>query len=120
MKCWWNYEQYRKHTTNTTNTTAASVNDAADPSSTSTGARQYASLPFAKYGILPTPGTARDGSGPLNAVLDYRPTHIVHLAGTQSDSLLNSNNFYNEESDDDVSSSPRHGNAIRRRKRRIY
>lgn len=78
----------------------------------SSAARQYHALPFVKYGIHLTPGTARDGSGPLNAVLDYRPTHIVHLAGTQSDSLLNSN-YHGEESDDDVS--PR-GNAVFRNK----
>ncbi len=76
------------------NNTTAFVNDAADLSAPTS--RQHA--PFVKYGISPAPGTARDGSGPLNAILDYRPTHIVHLAGTQSGSLLNSN--YRRENDD--------------------
>lgn len=47
--------------------------------------------PYTKYGIPLTPGTTKSGSGPLDIILSYRPTHIVHLAGTQSDSLLNSN-----------------------------
>ncbi|KAL7552499.1 hypothetical protein ACHAWF_015746 [Thalassiosira exigua] len=29
-----------------------------------------------------------DGSGPLSSLLGYRPTHVVHLAGTRSDALL--------------------------------
>ena len=51
---------------------------------------QY-SRPYRKYGRPLTPGTARDGSGHLDVILEYRPTHIVHLAGTQSDSLLSAN-----------------------------
>ncbi|KAL7538596.1 hypothetical protein ACHAXR_008667, partial [Thalassiosira sp. AJA248-18] len=55
--------------------------------------------PYQKYGIPLSPGTAHDGSGPLDIVLEYRPTHIVHLAGTQSDSLLlNSNNHHHHPS----------------------
>lgn len=90
------------------NDIATVVNDTRVQSSSSV--RQYA-IPNVKYGIHLTPGTARDGSGTLNAVLDYRPTHIVHLAGTQSDSLLNSNRH--GESDNGVSP---HGNAVFRNK----
>ena len=89
------------------NNTTAFANDADDLSAPTS--RQYI-MPFAKYGISPTPGTARDGSGPLNAILHYRPTHIVHLAGTQSDSLLNSNN---RRENDDLSP---HENTIFRNK----
>jgi hypothetical protein len=67
---------------------------------------QY-SRPYRKYGIPLTPGTARDGSGHLDVMLEYRPTHIVHLAGTQSDSLLSAN--YRAQGGD---ASPSHHNFI--------
>lgn len=50
------------------------------------------SIPYQKYGIPLSPGTDPSGAGPLEILLEYRPTHVVHLAGTQSDSLLNSKN----------------------------
>eukprot|EP00579_Thalassiosira_antarctica_P015544 CAMPEP_0201947908 /NCGR_PEP_ID=MMETSP0903-20130614/55184_1 /ASSEMBLY_ACC=CAM_ASM_000552 /TAXON_ID=420261 /ORGANISM="Thalassiosira antarctica, Strain CCMP982" /LENGTH=920 /DNA_ID=CAMNT_0048491069 /DNA_START=75 /DNA_END=2834 /DNA_ORIENTATION=+ len=59
--------------------------------------------PHQKYGIPLSPGTNSDGSGPLYLLLDYRPTHIVHLAGTQSDSLLNSNYHAQNNNDDNPS-----------------
>lgn len=81
----------------TTNATAAFIHDKVG---------QYA-RPYRKYGIPLTPGTARDGSGHLDVILEYRPTHIVHLAGTQSDSLLSAN--YHAQGDD---VSPSHRNSI--------
>jgi nucleoside-diphosphate-sugar epimerase len=71
---------------------------------------QYA-RPYRKYGIPLTPGTARDGSGHLDVILEYRPTHIVHLAGTQSDSLLSANYHAQGEG-----ASPSHRNAIHQNK----
>ncbi|KAL3826664.1 hypothetical protein ACHAXA_001187 [Cyclostephanos tholiformis] len=71
---------------------------------------QYA-RPYRQYGIPLTPGTTRDGSGHLDVVLEYRPTHIVHLAGTQSDSLLSAN--YHAKSD---GASPSHRNTIHQNK----
>mmetsp|Transcript_8278 Transcript_8278/g.14060 ORF Transcript_8278/g.14060 Transcript_8278/m.14060 type:complete len:370 (-) Transcript_8278:100-1209(-) len=49
---------------------------------------------YEKYGIPPSPGVNKDGYGTLDLIAEYRPTHIVHLAGTQSDSLLNSKRYY--------------------------
>ena len=45
-------------------------------------------LPKRKFGIPLSPGTHHSGFGPLEILLEYRPTHVVHLAGTQSDSFL--------------------------------
>jgi hypothetical protein len=71
---------------------------------------QYA-RPYRKYGIPLNPGTSRDGSGYLDAILEYRPTHIVHLAGTQSDSLLSANYHAQGEG-----ASPSHRNTIHQNK----
>jgi len=67
---------------------------------------------YEKYGIPPSPGVNKDGYGTLDLIAEYRPTHIVHLAGTQSDSLLNSKRYYDPqkkktegEGDDDGESS---------------
>ena len=46
--------------------------------------------PYERYGIPLSPGVNTEGYGTLDLIVEYRPTHIVHLAGTQSDSLLNS------------------------------
>ena len=81
----------------TKNATAAFIHDKVG---------QYA-RPYRKYGIPLTPGTGRDGSGHLDVILEYRPTHIVHLAGTQSDSLLSAN--YHAQGDD---VSPSHRNTM--------
>ena len=43
-----------------------------------------------KYGLSSNPGLSPDGVGILNSLLDYNPTHVVHLAPTQSDALLGS------------------------------
>lgn len=67
--------------------------------------------PYQTYGIPLSPGTAKDGSGPLSIILDYRPTHIVHLSGTQSDSLFNSN-YHSESHGDDVVSPSSHNSAV--------
>lgn len=56
-----------------------------------TGQQHSYAMPYHKYGVPLTPGTTKGGSGHLDVILEYRPTHIVHLAGTQSDSLLNAN-----------------------------
>jgi hypothetical protein len=45
-------------------------------------------LPNDKFGIPSSPGIHPSGFGPLEILLEYRPTHVVHLAGTQSDSFL--------------------------------
>ena len=66
------------------------LRDQATKSHEETDSKSY-TKPYTKYGIPLTPGTTKTGSGPLDIILSYRPTHIVHLAGTQSDSLLNSN-----------------------------
>jgi len=66
---------------------------------TASSQQQSYTTPYTKYGIPLTPGTTKSGSGPLDIILSYRPTHIVHLAGTQSDSLLNSN--YHHQGGDD-------------------
>ncbi|KAL9180526.1 hypothetical protein ACHAXT_010979 [Thalassiosira profunda] len=65
--------------------------------------------PYHQFGIPLTPGTTSDGSGPLEALLEYRPTHVVHLAGTQADSLLNSepHSYTPGGNEDDHSSSRR-------------
>eukprot|EP00984_Skeletonema_dohrnii_P014976 scaffold6412_cov147-Skeletonema_dohrnii-CCMP3373.AAC.3 len=65
---------------------------------------------YEKYGIPPSPGVNQDGYGTLDLIAEYRPTHIVHLAGTQSESLLNSKRYYDPqkkktEGDDDGESS---------------
>jgi len=65
--------------------------EATKSTSTSSQQQEQYTKPYTKYGIPLTPGTTKSGSGPLDIILSYRPTHIVHLAGTQSDSLLNSN-----------------------------
>jgi len=70
--------------------TLVKLRDEATKKQTSTSSKSY-TKPYTKYGIPLTPGTTKSGSGPLDIILSYRPTHIVHLAGTQSDSLLNSN-----------------------------
>ena len=63
--------------------------------------------PHRQYGIPLSPGTSNnDGSGALDCILEYRPTHIVHLAGTQADSLLNSN-YHGSGSAASSSTSPR-------------
>ena len=66
-------------------------------------------MPYHKYGIPLTPGTTKGGSGHLDVILEYRPTHIVHLAGTQSDSLLSAN--YHAHGDD-VSSQSSHRSTL--------
>ena len=43
-----------------------------------------------KYGLPSNPGLSPNGAGILNDLLDYKPTHVVHLAPTQSDALLRS------------------------------
>ena len=46
-----------------------------------------------KYGIPMSPGVNSDGYGTLDLIAEYQPTHIVHLARTQSESLLNSKKY---------------------------
>lgn len=54
---------------------------------------QYANLPKEyqipnhMYGIPNAPGIHPDGFGPLEILLEFRPTHVVHLANTQSESF---------------------------------
>ena len=74
-----------------------------------TGQQHSYAMPYHKYGIPLTPGITKGGSGHLDAILEYRPTHIVHLAGTQSDSLLSAN--YHAHGDD-VSSQSSHRSTI--------
>ena len=45
-------------------------------------------IPTNMYGIPPLPGIHPDGFGFLETLLEYRPTHVVHLATTQSESFL--------------------------------
>ena len=45
--------------------------------------------PYKKFGIPPSPGVNHNGYGTLDIIAECRPTHIVHLAGSQSESLLN-------------------------------
>jgi len=70
--------------------TLVELREQATKKQSSTDSKSY-TKPYRRYGIPLTPGTTKSGSGPLDIILSYRPTHIVHLAGTQSDSLLNSN-----------------------------
>lgn len=74
-----------------------------------TGQQHSYAMPYHKYGIPLTPGTTKGGSGHLDVILEYRPTHIVHLAGTQSDSLLSAN--YHAHGDN-VSSQSSHQSTI--------
>ena len=59
-------------------------NDALSSSST------FNAQPFKKFGIPPSPGVNHQGYGTLDIIAEYRPTHIVHLAGSQSESFLSS------------------------------
>jgi hypothetical protein len=43
--------------------------------------------PYTMYGIPNSPGIHPEGHGALEILLEYRPTHVVHLAGTQSESF---------------------------------
>ena len=61
--------------------------------------------PNERYGIPPSPGVNEDGYGTLDIIAEHRPTHIVHLAGTQSDSLLNSKRLKKGEEEEDGESS---------------
>ncbi|KAL7464977.1 hypothetical protein ACHAXS_009235 [Conticribra weissflogii] len=47
---------------------------------------------FQMFGIEVHPGMDPHGAGALDALREYRPTHVVHLAGTQADALLNPKN----------------------------
>jgi hypothetical protein len=86
--------------TTTANTNNHNKNEEEDILSSSFNTR-----PYVKYGIPLSPGVNENGYGTLDLIAEYRPTHIVHLAGTQSDSLLNSNkrrkNGEEERGDDD-------------------
>jgi len=61
-----------------------------------------------KYALPSNPGLSPNGVGILNHLIDYKPTHVVHLAPTQSDALLSSrasptDHFMNrEEEEEDV------------------
>jgi len=64
---------------------------------------------FQTYGVDLNPGMDPHGAGALDILLEYRPTHVVHLAGTQADSLLNPKNAHQmkvatqkEEEEDDI------------------
>lgn len=48
---------------------------------------RYRTTPQNTYGIPHSPGIHPSGFGALEIVLEYRPTHIVHLAGSQSESF---------------------------------
>lgn len=45
-------------------------------------------IPKNMYGIPNSPGIHPSGFGALEILLEYRPTHVVHLANTQSESFL--------------------------------
>ena len=47
-------------------------------------------LPKRLFGIPSIAGIDPSGSGALEALLEYRPTHVVHLAGTQAESFMSS------------------------------
>ena len=87
--------ELRNKVTSSTSTSSSTIRDA------------FYTKPYTKYGIPLTPGTSHDGYGSLDVILSYRPTHIVHLAGTQSDSLLNSNyHHHHTQGGDDILSPP--------------